>query len=890
MTGYYGGLTMDFLPKLSTNKDEKPVAKPLGKHAAYDIDDIDGLLTMLNRNFSGCVAVSFTKRLNESIYGKVSIDGQELKKGTLFTFETMGGVQLYGFPVRGVLTEYNKSYTALLEGFVDLDGNMMEPQEITIITHPKKQPVPGYEAHDQVALDVAREGIVLLKNEDHVLPLPQTETLNIFGKGLALFRMGAVGAGKINPRYYVGLVQAIEECSNFELNQDLRLLYAAGIDVNPTEEILQAAYEKSKTALIVITRGTGENIDNSATQGEYYLTDEEEALVQTVSNKFEKTVAILNVGYPIDVSWVKKYNINGLVYCGLPGMLGGQALVEILDGRVTPSGKLPDTWSLDYYDIPASRNFYNAADGKSVLYTDTPVFVDTVYEEDIYVGYRYFETFGKQVAYPFGFGLSYTSFQVTITAMEYSNQHTKLVVEVQNTGEVPGKEVVQVFVEEPDGKLEKPSRKLAAFHKTKQLNPGEVQQLVFELDEDSYTSYDSETASWIMEAGVYTLWVGQSVKELTLAGSFELKETKTIFKVVNRMRPPIAITTLSKTNALETFPKGKDSGMKQDVTELFPKRPNIRKEPSEWHAEAPSRLIKYTEVIENPELLSSFVAQLSVEELARLSVCASTGWGMHEKGEAGRVFLLEKYDMKPYVVADGNSGVNVKKPNIGMPTSTMLCATYNTELAQAVGSVIAEEAKENDIHMILAPGMNIHRNPLNGRHPEYFSEDPLLSGIIAGHLSKGLEENNVSSCLKHVVANNCESVRKRNNSIMTERAMREIYLKTFEIAIKVHKPDSLMTGYNASNGVFTAEDEEMIMGVFREEFQFDGFVMTDWASYDTCDVVSAVQAGNSWMTPGTLDDTYVTPIIEGVKDGRIDLARLQENIYYMLRVMIKRSR
>jgi beta-glucosidase len=306
-------------------------------------------------------------------------------------------------------------------------------------------------------------------------------------------------------------------------------------------------------------------------------------------------------------------------------------------------------------------------------------------------------------------------------------------------------------------------------------------------------------------------------------------------------------------------------------------------------AEVPEKLIKYTDVLENGELLGSFVRQLSIEELARLSICASHGWGMNQQGEAGRVYLLAKYDMKDFVVADGNNGVKIKKPNIGMPCSSVVCASFNPDLAYAVGKVIAEEAKENGVHLILAPGMNIHRNPLNGRHPEYFSEDPYLAGVMAGHHSKGLEENGISSCLKHTVANNCESVRKRNHSLLTERAMREIYLKAFEVAIQVHQPDAIMTGYNAANGVYTAEDEEMIQGVFREEFGFSGFVMTDWNSYDTADLVEAVQSGNCWLTPGSYDDKYVTPIIQGVKDGRIDRARLEKNIYYLFRVMLKRT-
>ena len=245
--------------------------------------------------------------------------------------------------------------------------------------------------------------------------------------------------------------------------------------------------------------------------------------------------------------------------------------------------------------------------------------------------------------------------------------------------------------------------------------------------------------------------------------------------------------------------------------------------------------------------------------------------------------------MPYFAVADGNNGVNINKLNIGMPCSNIVCATFNTNLAYEVGRVIAEEAKENNIQMILAPAMNIHRNPLNGRHPEYFSEDPYLAGIMPGHQSKGLEDNGVSSCTKHAVANNCESARKRNHSIMTERALREIYLKVFEVAISVHKPDSMMTAYNAVNGVYTAEDEEMIQGVFRSEFGFDGFVMTDWNSYHTADVVSAIQAGNCWITPGSTDNTYVTPIINGVKEGKIDIERLRSNVRYMLRIVQKRT-
>lgn len=876
---------------MSNEKNEKPVFINMNQGSDvfhFDLDEMDGLLAMLNRSFSGCVVSSFSKKMDESKFGKVTIKGKELRQGSFFTFQAMN-VQFFGFPVLEFITENDKTYTALIEGFVDVDGIMMDPQEITIQTLPKKAPVPEYAEHDAIALETAREGIVLLQNEQNVLPLKKNIRLNVFGKGQLQFRTSALGAGKINPRYQMRFLRAVEEYSEFTVNSDVTDLYRLDRDVCPSVEILERAYEQSDTAIIILTRPSGENLDNRPIPGEYYLSADEEAMIKAVTSKFEKTIAILNSGYPTDLKWVETYNIKGLIICGFAGMLGGQALVEILDGRVNPSAKLPDTWSTDYFDIPASKNFHNAVEGQPVLDTESPYFMDTVYEEDIYVGYRYFETFNKPVSYPFGFGLSYTTFSVKPIEFHYAEGKVQLKVKVTNTGEAAGKEVVQVYVEEPDGLLEKASRKLVAFDKTPLLNPGETQFLDLAVQDSQLASYHTETASWIMDQGHYTFFVGNSIKQLEEAGEFELAQTKNIRTVKNRMSPPVTIQALSKYDPENTYPTGEHSGIKPGASELTPKanRPRIM-ESHPIQVDPPSVLIKYTDVVANPELLDPFIKQLSVEELARLSVCKAAGWGMTDIGEAGRIYTLEKYDMLDFIVADGNSGVNVNKPNIGMPASVMLCSTFNTQLAYEVGRVIAEEALENGIHMILAPGMNIHRNPLNGRHPEYFSEDPYLAGIMAGHQSKGLEENGVSSCLKHTVANNCETVRKRNQSLMTERALREIYLKAFEVAIQVHKPDSIMTGYNACNGVFTAADEEMIQGVFREEFGFDGYVMTDWSSYDTVDIVEAVSAGNCWLTPGSPDNTFVTPLVEGVLDGRIERDRLEKNVKYLLGVTIKR--
>ena len=816
--------------------DAPELPKVSGRALTYNIDDVDGQMYMLDRGFSGCLILRFTKKMDESLYGRISLDGTDLPKGMLKSLELAGGNQMLGVFVRDIFTEYGHEYNLLIEGFADREGNLMEPQTITVKTQPKTVENPKYAANDAVALEAAREGIVMLKNNNGILPLAPNCTLHLVGAND--FRIGAAGAGRINPRYSVRLHRAISEYSDFKTS------------------------EVTDTAVFVVCRGTGENLDASSVKGEFYLTDDEEAAVQKLSGKYKNTIAIINSGYPIDLRWVEKYGIGAVLWCGYPGMLGGKALVEILDGRVNPSAKLPDTWSLDYHDIPASANFYNAVDGKPVLSTDSPYFVDTVYEEDIYVGYRYFETFGKPVMYPFGYGLSYTDFVINAGDANPSAVN----VTVTNKGKQPGKEVVQVYVKIPDGKLEQPDKRLVGFAKTILLAPGETEEIVIEIPKDRLGSYDESTARWLMEKGNYEYHVGNSVKNLVKCCSFTLDEDEILKQVENRMVPPVKIKLLSKhTNE---FPKGKHSGLKQGVTTLDPKA--VRKH--------------YTD---EPLEAEDFVSDLSIEELARLSVCASSGWGMHQKGEAGRIFKIR--NLPDYVVADGNNGVNVNNPNIGMPCSNTVCASFNADLAYRIGKTIAAEAKDNGINMILAPGMNMHRNPLNGRHPEYFSEDPVLTGIMAGNQSKGLEDSGVSSSIKHVVANNCETARKRNHSIVTERALRELYLKGFEIAISVNMPDSIMTAYNAVNGVFTSEDEEMIIGIFRKEFGFDGFVMTDWNAYDTADVVASIQAGNCWMTPGNTDDTYVTPIVNGVLDGKIDIERLRSNVRYMLRVVQKRT-
>ena len=778
----------DFWEQLPTGKEDKPLLFEMGP-LEYDFHDIDGLYFMLDRRLSGCLLMMWAKPMNPDIQGTVTLDSRVVSGCINQYMEVMGNMWVLGIPLRGLVTEYGREYQLHVEGFVDMDGNEMNPQDFTVRGVEKVKPKPEDAAHEQIALEAAREGIVLLKNEAEVLPLKKGTVLNLFGRGIHEFRIGAVGAGKINPRYSVNFVEAVREGEAYSLNEELVEFYGCDRDEIPGDEMLMRAKKLSDTAIVFLTRAAGENQDASTAKGEYYLSEAEEALIAKVTDTFAKTIVILNVGYPIDVTFAEKYAVAGLIYSGFGGMLAGPALLDILSGAVNPSGKLPDTWAKDYFDIPSSKNFYDCVD-KTRLTADENIYVDTCYEEDIYVGYRYFTTFRKKAAY-------------------------------------------------------------------------------------------------ILSKGYYRIYVGNSI-EAAECGGFDEEETRIIKQVTNLLCCDCKFTRLSKTNPDDTWPTGAHSGVVKNKLTFLPyeKRKHY---PAKFDMEKPKEKVTFDAVRKNPSRAAEFVAQMSPEELARISVCASAGWGMEGIGEAGRVFQTEGYDLPDFPVSDGNSGVNLNIKNIGMPSGVTICASFNKELSEAIGCVIGEEAKTLGMPLVLAPAFNIHRNPLNGRQPEYFSEDPYLSGVMAGFYAKGLEGAGVGGCYKHFIGNNCESSRKRNQSLISERAIREIYFRTFEYAMDVHMPASFMTAYNAVNGCPTAADEELLQGLLREENGFAGFVMTDWTTYDSVDVAAMVQAGNCWITPGSNDDTYTGQIKKGLENGTIDTARLQENVTALIRTMAKFS-
>lgn len=848
-------------------------------HKTLNLEQVEGKYSA----FAKCayaLPVRMSKPLAKDGYGRVTVNGIEISQGKTFFMDVIVKMHCMLIPVGEVAREFGKEYTVRFEGFKAEDGSMFKPQTLKFRTLPRRQKEPGHEAHENVAFRAAAEGMVLLKNEGGVLPLAPDARLNVFGAAQYMFRNTATGAGLINPRWQADFHQSVQEHSSFTINSEISKLYERLHNTIPSADDLRKAKEYGETALIFISRTSGEFLDNKPVKGGYYLTDEEDAMIAAVSAVFDKIVAIINTGYPIDMRWAERYNVKAAIYTGFSGMMGGYALMELLDGRKTPSGHLPDTWALDYYDYPSAANFPNFQENDEVP-GEKSHGVRLFYEEDIYVGYRYFDTFGKAVQYPFGHGLSYTRFDFDVSNCEADAIGVNVTAEVKNIGKRDGKAVLQLYVSAPDGRLEKPSRILADFEKTRELAPGESDTLYLSADPKVFSSYDEANSAYILEEGVYTLWLGESLEEAKQIGSFSIAENK-ILKTVTPVARPVEIFHRMSRNE----PCVNQDSSIVSLEERFPVKAERKAFRPASIPKSNGGKVTFRQLQADPALLDSFVAQLSIDALCRLNVSVGADWYMPwGKGTAGATPKMSKYGLPSICVSDGNTGLNIVKPNIGFPSSCTIAASFSKELAKKVGRVIGEESRENGIAVNLGPGMNIHRNILCGRHPEYFSEDPLLAGIMAGCHAKGLEKAGTAATYKHLFCNNSETSRKGSHSIVSERALREIYFRTFEIAMDIQMPGCIMTGYNALNGIYPAESAELLKTLIREEWGFDGLIMTDWCSYDTIDPVEIVKAGTCWLTEG--GGKYVKILKKAVKNNELPVDILRDNVRHVIALVLK---
>lgn len=692
----------------------------------------------------------------------------------------------------------------------------------------------------ETAASAAAEGIVMLKNDNGALPLSKDEVVSVFGRiQLHYYKSGTGSGGMVNVSKVTGIVDGLLE-SGVKLNEELLNVYKKWDEENPydlgdgwgnepwsqvemplDEQLVADAAQKGSTAIVIIGRTAGEEMDATLTEGSFLLTALEKDMLSKVRKAFEKVVVLLNVGGLIDMSFVNEYAPDSVLYVWQGGMTGGTGTADVLTGKVSPSGKLSDTIAYSVKDYPSDPYFGDR--------------VRNFYSEDIFVGYRWFETFApEKVLYPFGFGLSYTTFDVKTVSVSGSDTLT-FKVSVTNTGKFSGKEVVQVYCGAPQGKLGKAARVLCGFAKTKELAPDETQELEISVRLETLASYDDSGVTgnrfcWVLEEGEYKFFVGTDVRSAQETFKFSLNESKVTEKYIQALAPVLPFKRITAENNDGDF-----SPVMHDVPLSEVDEPARRAErlPQEIPYTG-DKGIKLADVKSGKNTMDEFLAQLSNHDLS----CIIRGEGMGSPrvtaGTAsafgGVSDALTGFGIPAACCDDGPSGMRLDcgTKAFSLPNGTMLASTFNCELIKELYYLLGLEMSANKVDCILGPGMNIHRHPLNGRNFEYFSEDPFLTGKMAAFQLNGLHSAGVTGTIKHFCGNNQETNRHFIDSAVSERALREIYLKGFEIAVREGNADSIMTTYGSVNGLWTAGNFDLNTVILREEWGFKGFIMTDW--------------------------------------------------------------
>lgn len=748
------------------------------------------------------------------------------------------------------------------------------------MTH-RASPSPMEIRHKELARTSAAEGIVLLKN-DGALPI-QPCPIALFGMGAEYTTKGGTGSGEVNERHAVNIREGLEN-AGFTITTNSWLTRCRTVYTNAREyydhSLITRYISRTKEGLInitsaafalpcgplisaddirnshadiciyVIARQAGEGSDRKAERGSYYLHEEEIANIKTCAASFAKTIIVINAGCSIDASLLNHIKgINAILYIGQCGMEGGNALADILIGKVTPSGRLTDTWVTSLHTIPFADDFARQK--------------EEVYREGIYVGYRYFTSFHKTVQYPFGYGLSYTTFKTQFDDLVIDKDTVTIHCTITNTGHTyAGKHVIQLYCACPGVTLDREAHMLVAFAKTKKLSPQETETVQLSFSLYDLAAYDKTNAAWILEEGKYILFLGENAEQLTPCAAISLKSE---------------ITTIQFHNIYqnEKFETLKTREQVHDVTV-----PTWEIDPSSIP------LVTHTEKENFSALAKEKLSSLSLNEMFHLVVgdgmesykrrhalpgsCGCTTEMLYDKGIASISF------------ADGPAGLRIdntfaktKKGKLvhsrktsdkdqlyyqyatAWPCEIVLGATFNTKLMEEIGNAIGEEMEQFGCTFWLGPAVNIHRNPLCGRNYEYFSEDPLVSGKCAAAIIRGVESHKgCYAVIKHFAANNRETTRSLSNSIVDERTLREIYLKPFAIAIREGKPHGVMTSYNRLNGTYTANSYALCTTILRKEWGYQGVVMSDWFSIGLGHARhgAAIHAGNDLIMPGNKAD------------------------------------
>ncbi|MDE6605455.1 MAG: glycoside hydrolase family 3 C-terminal domain-containing protein [Clostridia bacterium] len=690
------------------------------------------------------------------------------------------------------------------------------------------------------------DGSVLLKN-DGVLPLKSNNKVAIFGRcQIDYFYVGYGSGGDVKPPYKINFLQAMQEAEKqgkFSLDKllaDRYIQWCARKENLPFDgwwghwpmnypempldrAVVEESAKQCDVAIIVIGRAAGEDRENTLEKGSYYLTDEERNMLDLVTSAFNQVVVIMDCGNLMDMAWTEEYGdkLSAIVFAWQGGMESGRSLVDILSGDVNPSGKLPDTIARHYEDYPSSNCFGNK--------------VFNEYREDIFVGYRYFETFAKdKVLYPFGYGLSYTQFEILLKKFVAEEGQFKCLVEVKNIGEVAGREVAQLYVGCPQGKLGKPSRVLVGFKKTDELKPNESQTLEIVFNEYDFASYDDTGVTdnvncYVLESGKYEFFVGNNIRTDILAGEIYLDKDKVLKKLQE-------ICGVQK--SFDRYKAIEKGGSVLLETERVPfgkvdMRARILKGLPHVIGYKGDQGYTFDDVKDGRVDIDTFISQLTDKELEALTRGAG---GMNAKqgvaGNAGAyggiIPALAEKKVPAVITTDGPSGIRIAKYTALLPCGTALASTWDDDLIRKLYEKVGEEMAHYGSDVLLGAGMNIHRNPLCGRNFEYFSEDPFLSGKMACAFVNGVQKNGRAACPKHFACNNQETNRNYNDSRVSQRALREIYLKGFEICVKESNPRNIMTSYNKINGVWSHYNYDLATTVLRDEWGYDGLVITDW--------------------------------------------------------------
>ena len=790
-----------------------------------------------------------------------------------------------------------------------------------------------------LARKAAAEGFVLLKNENNALPL-RSKKVALYGMGARMTVKGGLGSGSVEERYSVNIEDGLKNAGYEVTTQDWLNDYDAEYDstyqeyhdmveekvkglTNPMQIIPLAhsfvyrypsgrlvtaedvAKSDTDTAIYVLMRQAGECNDRKLEKGDYYITDIERENLQILAQSYEKVILIMNVGGHMEMDFLDEIpGISAVVLFVQGGEEGGNALADVLSGKVNFSGKLADTIPMHYEDIPFGGEF-------SYLNGNVE---NEYYKEDIYVGYRYFDSFGKNVCYPFGFGLSYTQFELNMVSACVNGTAAEACVNVKNVGSVHGKEVVQLYVSAPQlGKKE--YQRLVTFAKTADLQPGESETVKLTFDLTDCASYHEDTASWILDAGSYIVRVGNSSRNTSVAAVIELSETVATVKCRNACvctdELPVFVAEVQMENVTAPIVLKVDAAAIQ------------------------TQVVDYTEpAFVETEQEKAILDGLTVEEQAwflqggDLRNPPKGAFEIHGAGGKTVTALLDK-GIRNVIFSDGPAGVNIanqvkalpmggfapaqvperyswgvmgaamkaqlaKIPGqivyryaTAWPVEMLLAQTWNRGLLRQMGEAVGEEMKAFGVTVWLAPGMNIHRNPLGGRAFEYYSEDPVLTGEMAAALTAGVQTHKgLTVSLKHFCCNNSEDNRVGISANVSERALREIYLKGFEIAVKKGNPGTVMSSYNKLNHIYTANRHDLLTDILRCEWGFGGFVMTDWNSVspNTADAAPCAPCGNDLIMPG--DDYARSGILAAIESGSLSAETVRRCACRVLRLML----